>query len=269
RWRNFVDAAAGAAVLTTADAALAARIGEALHADQTTDVSLLTRLAWIQLKSQGEPGRASAGSAAALLDRAVALNPTDAAARRELAGVLGAAGRTREAVGLLEGVALGRDDRILLVSLHAGARDYDAALEQCAVLLRSKPDDRKVLRLKADVLSWAGRYKEALALLERLSKASPGASAPGEPEADELKLRMAEVTLWSGEHERALLLFQGLLEAKFDRPSIQAGFVAAAASVGNLTPAQKKLVAQIADNLVGQTGMSAPPVGEDAIFLSR
>jgi tetratricopeptide (TPR) repeat protein/cellulose synthase/poly-beta-1,6-N-acetylglucosamine synthase-like glycosyltransferase len=250
RWRDFVDAAAAAAKLTPADSALAARIGESLHADQTTDVALLTRLAWIQLRTSAPRAKERA---AELLDRALSLKPADAAARRELAGVLGAAGRTREALGLFEGLALGRDDRYLLASLNAGARDYEAALEQCQALLRGKPNDRKALRLKADVLSWAGSYKEALALLGRL--------AQEEPTSDELKVRVAEVTLWSGEREKALVLFQGLLEAKFDRPAAWAGFISAASSADKLTPAQKKLAAQIADR--------EDALPEDAVLLSR
>src|SRR5207302_1525786 len=145
---------------------------------------------------------------APLLDRALARKPTAPALRKELAGVLGAAGRHREGIALYSGLTLTADDRYQLAGLHAGARDYEAALRQCQLLLKDKPDDRRARRLHADVLSWAGRYKESLAVFERLRQDEPGDEG--------LEVRVAEVTLWSGDRPRALSLFQDLLAAKFE-----------------------------------------------------
>src|SRR5205085_12011699 len=123
--------------------------------------------------------------------------------RKELAGALEAVGRHREALMFYRGIPSEPEDCYQLALLHAGARNFMAALKQCDALLAKSPGDRKARRLLADVLSWDKKYRESLNLLDELLQE--------EPDSDELKTRRAEDTLWSGERENALALFQALL----------------------------------------------------------
>jgi predicted Zn-dependent protease len=230
-WPGYINAAAGAQRVDARQAGVAVRIAEQTLAQESKDVALLTRLAWVlhRLKDDARAGP--------LLDRAVALQPQEPAARKELAGVLAAAGKTRAAIRLYEGLPLDLDDRYRLAALHAADNDFAAAEQQCRALLRDRPDDKQAQRLLVAVLSGKKDFPAALALLQKLSAADP---------ADiELPVRLAEMTLWSGDYAKALARFQALLEAKFDQPDLWHSFVDAAASAGALTEGQTRLALRI------------------------
>jgi cellulose synthase/poly-beta-1,6-N-acetylglucosamine synthase-like glycosyltransferase/predicted Zn-dependent protease len=247
-WADFVDAAAGASSLSAPQTALALRIYERTAAGDCKDAVLLTRLAWVLARVK------EGAKAGALLDRAVALGPQEPAARKELAGVLAATGRTREALRMYEGLPLTPEDHQRLADLYAADQDFAAAAAQCRAVLKERPDDRQARRLLADVLSWKKDYPEALALLQELARVAP--------EDPQLQARLAEVTLWSGAHDQAMGRFRKLLEAQFDQPGLWHGFVDAAASAGRLGPDDARLAARIADQaLVGES--------TDAVFLTR
>jgi cellulose synthase/poly-beta-1,6-N-acetylglucosamine synthase-like glycosyltransferase/tetratricopeptide (TPR) repeat protein len=247
-WRSFVDAAAGAPQLTDAHAGLAVRIYERTDAEEAKDVVFLARLAWV-LQRVKETAKASA-----LLDRAVVLRPPGPAARKELAGVLAAAGRSREALRLYEGLPLELADRYRLAALHAAVKDFAAAAEQCRAILKEKPTDKRARRQLADILSWKKDYPEALALMQKLAEADPTDA--------ELPLRIAQLTLWSGDYAKALARLQALLEANFNQPELWRSFVDAAASARQLTDAQVGLAVRIAEQ-------AAVKETKDAAFLAR
>jgi cellulose synthase/poly-beta-1,6-N-acetylglucosamine synthase-like glycosyltransferase/tetratricopeptide (TPR) repeat protein len=246
-WTGFVDAASSASRLNDRQAAMIVRIQDQLTAQKTTDVVQLTRLAWVmqRLKKKTRAG--------VLLDRAVALQPKQPAARKELAGVLVTAGRSTEALRLYVGVPLDLADRYRLADLHAACKDFTAAAQQLREILKAKPGDLKALRQLADVLSWHKDYREARTLLEKLAHAHP--------EDAGLAVRLAEVVLWSGDHDGALARFQALLETRFDQPKLWRGFVDAAASASKLTEAQAALARRICGSAVGTS--------QDAMFLAR
>src|SRR5262249_58699085 len=100
---GFVAAAGAADKPAPEPLALAVRICDQAAAT-SPDVVLLARLGWV-LSRNGETARAQT-----VLDRAVALKPADPAARRELAGILAAAGRAAEAMALYQGLTLSAED---------------------------------------------------------------------------------------------------------------------------------------------------------------
>jgi cellulose synthase/poly-beta-1,6-N-acetylglucosamine synthase-like glycosyltransferase/tetratricopeptide (TPR) repeat protein len=247
-WPGYVDAAVGAPGLNPVQAALAVRIYDRTVTGGSKDVGFLTRLAWV-LHRRRESARARL-----LLDRALALGPKGPAARKELAGVLAAAGRTKEALAMYLGLSLDLADRYRLAGLYAAAKDFASAEEQCRAILKVRPEDRKAQRQLADVLSWGKKYPEALALLERLAR-----DARHDPE---LAVRLAEVTLWSGAAERALPLYQALLEAHFDRPDLWRGYVDASSS----SPSLNREQARLAIRIYRQVTADRPP---DAVLFTR
>jgi predicted Zn-dependent protease/cellulose synthase/poly-beta-1,6-N-acetylglucosamine synthase-like glycosyltransferase len=247
-WQYYVNAAASAHTLGDGATRLVARIADRTTPADCKDVALLTRLAWV-LHRLKETDRATA-----FLDRALALKPQDPAARKELAGVLAAAGRSRDALGLYEGLPLTVEDRYHLVELYAGAQDFAAAAQQCRGILQERPGDAKALRQLADVLSWKKDYPEALTLFEKLAREAP--------QDRSLQVRLAEVTLWSGGHDQALARYQSLLGARLDQRDLWPGYADAAASATQLTPEHAQTAARIADQvLAGQP--------TDAVFLTR
>jgi cellulose synthase/poly-beta-1,6-N-acetylglucosamine synthase-like glycosyltransferase/predicted Zn-dependent protease len=247
-WPAFVDAASSAAELTDEQGRIAQRIAERVSRAEAKDVALLTRLAWVlqRLKKPDLVG--------SLLNRAVALKPQDAAARRELAGVLAAAGRGKDALHLYDGLALDVDDHYRLAMLHAAEKDFEGAERQCRALLRERPEDKQALRLLASVLGWKKDYPEAIALVQRL--------ADEDPQDAELPIRLAELLLWSGDYEKAAARYQELLENHFDRPELCRGFVDAAAGLPQLSEGQAGIVLRIRET-VENAGSTDPA------FLAR
>jgi tetratricopeptide (TPR) repeat protein/cellulose synthase/poly-beta-1,6-N-acetylglucosamine synthase-like glycosyltransferase len=264
-WWSFVDAAAGAKELTEGQVHVvvaiadktqlgehkSSRVIEAFRQEgrELTEATFLTRLAWVLLEHAKDPGRA-----APILDLAVAAQPKEPAHRKELAGVLAAAGRYAEALRLYDGLPLEWQDRLPLARIYAAAENFDAAVKQCRLVLDKQPLDKDAQRLLADVLSWSGQYAEALELLTRLTRAFP---------ADlDLRRRQAEVTLWGGDYARALTMYQVLLNSNWEQPVLWQGFMDAAGRADQLTPEQ----AQIARRIAGQPIANEPRQVE---FMAR
>jgi predicted Zn-dependent protease len=248
-WQCYVDAAAAATHLQPEQLRMADTIAERTLAGQPQDPVFLTRLAWV-LHNGHAPARVKA-----ILDRAVALNPREPVARRELAGVLAATGNNRQALKLFEGVALDLEDRFRLVALHSAEHDFNAAETECRAILREQPKDLRALKLLASVLTWKKDYKAGLALLETLARENAQDS--------ELPLRLAEVLLWSGDYDKALARFQAILEKRFDQPEYWLAFVDAAASARSVNDGQANLIRRIAERAL------AGGPHQNAVFLVR
>jgi predicted Zn-dependent protease len=241
-WVPYVDAAAGAGKISEPEAALALHIAERVAAQEKVDPVFLTRLAWVMVRLK------QSGRAETLLSRALAPPPQEPAARKELAGVLAAVGKTKPALHLYDGLKLEPADRLRLAELLTADSNFAAAEQQLQALLQARPDDPRALRQLADVLTWSKQYQQAGLLLTKLVQAHP--------EDHELGVRLAEVKLWSGDHEGALARLQILLEARFDEPKLWTSFVDAAAGAAKLNEGQAALAVRIAE----QSAASDNPV---------
>src|SRR5262249_41756787 len=82
------------------------------------------------------------------------LYPDDLVLRNEFAGVLLSAHQFKEAVELYRGIEPDLNARLLLVAIHAQAKDFEAAEKECRTIIKLRPDDPQAKLLLADVLSW-------------------------------------------------------------------------------------------------------------------
>jgi cellulose synthase/poly-beta-1,6-N-acetylglucosamine synthase-like glycosyltransferase/tetratricopeptide (TPR) repeat protein len=246
-WRGFVDAAAAVAKLTADDAKLLRPIAEA-SAATGTDVVFLSRLAWNlhRLKEAALCGQ--------VLDRALDQKPTEPAPRKELAGVLAAAGRYEEAVALYKGLPLDAKELEQLAKLCEAASDFAGAAAQYQLILEKRPEDKAVLERLGEVLSWKKEYPGAIDAYEKLTKM--------EPKNQNWLLRVAELKLWSGDAPGALDAYSQLLEGNPRQPALWHGFVDAAGMLPRLGSEKARLAKR-----VGKEVLSKPP--KDATFLSR
>jgi tetratricopeptide (TPR) repeat protein len=246
-WKGFVGAAGSAKELTADDAKIIRSIAEP-SATTSTDPVFLSRLAWVlhRLKETALCNRA--------LDRAQALRPTEAEARKELAGVLAAAGRYKEALTLYQSLPLDAQDHQTLAGLGEAIGDFAAAAAQYRMILEKDPDDLRMLERMAQVLSWKKDYPEAIKAYERLTRA--------DPKNQTWLLRLAELKLWSGDAAGALAAYSQLLEANPRQPDLWPGFVDAAGMTPRLSSEQAQLARR-----VGREIQSQP--AKDPQFLSR
>ncbi len=248
-WWGFVDAAAGATAMTEGQIRVAVAVADKTvkgehksdrvveifrkQGKEMTEVSYLTRLGWVLQHHARDADRAGA-----VLDLALALQPRQPAARKELAGVLAAATRYTDALRLYDGLPLEWQDRLPLARIYAAAEDFDLAAEQCRLALEKQPLDKDAQRLLADVLSWKGDYSASLEQFARLVKVFP--------DDKELRRRHAEVTLWGGNPRQALDLYQAALADEPDQPLLSAGFMESAGRLDQLTPEQIARAREIA-----------------------
>lgn len=210
------------------------------------EAGYLMRLGWV-MHQLGQPDKASVA-----LDRALALQPKGEDVRKELANILAAVGKNKQALELFATLKLNTKDRINLVNLYSAEKLFDKAEAECRIIVQEEPTDANRLLL-ANVLSWKKAYPESLAILERLTNA--------EPKDRDLAKRLAEVTLWSGDFGLALTRFQAMLQADFNQPDIWHDYMSAAAAVVKpgveLNPEQIRLVRAIAARAVVKTAQDA------------
>jgi arylsulfatase A-like enzyme/Flp pilus assembly protein TadD len=125
-------------------------------------------------------GRGDAASAAATLQAALDERPDLTIAYDRLAFALRAAGRTADAVAVLDRAARGgHADRALLRSLGAGLRDLGDSARAIAVLeplARDDGSDLQTLDALGQAYARAGRGRDAEAAFKRVLDASPNAS---------------------------------------------------------------------------------------------
>jgi cellulose synthase/poly-beta-1,6-N-acetylglucosamine synthase-like glycosyltransferase/predicted Zn-dependent protease len=151
-WRKLLaDASAGAAALTEPQTRLLLQAAEEPVPDGATadKAAYLSRVAWALLREAGRAGQpALRVRALGLLDNAVALNPSEAAVRQELIGVLLAAGRAKDALPWLDELARARPGDVTLqrqlaqATLSAG--DHAKALDRLQRLLEKEPANVEV-----------------------------------------------------------------------------------------------------------------------------
>jgi predicted Zn-dependent protease len=247
-WRSYVDAAASAErPLTEGHRRITIQIYEWMAAAEIK-VEYLSRLAWVlyQAKETAKMER--------LLDRAVSLRPQEPAVRRELAGVLAAAGRYQQALQMYEGLKLTFADRLRLAEIRAAGHKFDAAEKEVYALLQIKPEDFKARRFLAGVLSWNKKYAEAEQLYQKLLRTQPDDAT--------IPVRLAELALWSGDYGNALVRYQGLLDKAIEQPQLWGGYIDAAASATTLNDKHRKTVLHIYENIPAAKA-------KDPIFLGR
>lgn len=263
-FRGFVNAAAMAKNLGEPQKKTALALYERTLKEPGSDAVYLARLGWV-LHRLGEYDKS-----AALLDQAVAIDPTDQALRRQLAGALVAAGRSNEAIRMLEGFTTNLEARTLVADAHAAAGNFDAAIMELREILKESPTDAATRSRLADVLSWKGEFKESLELLSALAREET--NNPRYP------VRLAEVTLWSKDYAGALKRYEVLLAAHVPKPELWWNFVDAAAGAGRLTAEQAKLAGRIADRTIAGEHMAPAVVAEfrkanreppEATYLTR
>jgi predicted Zn-dependent protease len=247
-WRSYIDAAASAeAELTAPQVRLLGRIHER-KATTETKVEYLSRLAWTWIRLKESP------RAEKLLDRALSLSPTDSATRRELAGVLAAAGRHAQARRMYEGLKLTQTDRFRLIELDLAARRFDEADKEVQAILRLKPGNFKARMLQAAVLTGRKQFAEATRVYQELAAAHPDdASIP---------LKLAELALATGEYDIALARYQERLDKNVNQPAVWKSYIDAAASAKKLPEATRATAVYIHDKLRGQSTT-------DAVYLTR
>jgi tetratricopeptide (TPR) repeat protein len=247
-WRDTIDAAASTeASFTTAQARLIERIYER-RADVETKVEYLSRLAWVLHRLKEAP------KVERLLDRALKLRPADPAARRELAGVLAAAGRYDEARRLYDGLKLTFADHYRLAEIAIAGHHYEEAEKEVSEVLRARPDDFRGRMLLAAILSGTKQYAEAARLYRKLLEEHPDDRT--------LPVKVAELTLWGGDYDGAVVLFQELLDRDVEQPDLWKEYVDAAASAKRLPDKLRPTVVHICDRVrQGKT--------DDAVFLGR
>jgi predicted Zn-dependent protease len=169
-WVHYVNAAAGLnkGALTAGQVRMAVRIaGRPVPKEAPSKVLYLSRLAWTL---HCEEHAAEAGP---LLDQAAALKPEDPKARRELAGVMLAAGRHKAGLRLFEGLTLTLEDRHQLMLLHAAARQFAEAETQCRAVLDKDPGNKRARQWLAHLALWGTHYARALGLYQALLTADP------------------------------------------------------------------------------------------------
>lgn len=241
---GFVDAASSAddKQLTDQSRKLARSAYDYVLANASDNAILLSRLAWVMQRLK-EPEASTL-----LLDRAVAINPDNPEVRKQMFGLLIQNNRIDDAMALVQGKQLDREDRKTLIGMYCKNDNFEAAARECRTMLQQSPDDLEMLRRLADILSWNKEYAESLQLFDRLIKAQPNDA--------ELKMRQAEVTLWSGNVAEAVRRFAALLTAKFDQPELWPGYIDSVAGLKTATPTdeQKRLVVQIYDHVINRQG---------------
>ena len=252
-WEGFVAAAAMVPTLSDDQKTLVKRIRTGAERADLRSAVFWSRLAYVVFREGDElAGRQ-------YMEKALALKPTEAIERKELAGVLSSFKRYKEAASLYSDFVLDRDDRLRLAELHAAAEDFPAAIRVLEALTRDFPTDRPALRYFADVLSWHKQYAASLELFDRLLKDEPGDA--------ELQLRQAEVRLWSRANDAALATFVNLLNAGSMEPRVWSGFVDAAAGAKKVDALAGKAAVGLVRALDGNA--KAKPLTDDPLFLGR
>lgn len=139
--------------------------------------------------------------------KVLAVQPENNGARQGLARVLAWTGRGDEAEGMFSKLPNDRvtlEDRMLLVDLHIGQKEYDKAIQQLDVILAEHPDADDARLKLAQVYSWDGKLKKSIEQYERLLKRQP----------DDIQVRRkyAQVLSWAGRNEDAIRELKRTLE---------------------------------------------------------
>jgi cellulose synthase/poly-beta-1,6-N-acetylglucosamine synthase-like glycosyltransferase/tetratricopeptide (TPR) repeat protein len=255
-WGPFIDAASGCPELTPEEIALARRLAKQA-AMGGKPPEFLSRLAWVVLKTK------DSASADQLLAKAVAADPRDPVVRKELSGVLAAAGKTDLAMQILKGLELKGLDRLRLAGVYAAARNFRAAEQEARAVVNEFPDNEEAQKLLADVLAGQQKFAASGEVFAKLLQANPNDPA--------LQEKMAQVALWQNDYDTALERYQTLLEKNWDRPQLWAGFVDAAASAadGKIDSVTRTVVQRLAPRVEATRPNDLEYLGRLAWVLRR
>lgn len=206
---GFIDAASSTPSLSANEARQAFEIYQK-YKDEIKDTARMARLAWVLIRTN------HGDEADELLNRALALKPTDPEVRKELAGALAGRDRIEEAIALFASVEsdLNFSERITYAVLltAGGTRDNLREAERQfrrLIALNPHPKDAEIRVRFAEMLMWSGkydkqRYSEALREFESL--------AADYPKDIRFPIRIAQVLLFSGRYAQSLPRFQSLLD---------------------------------------------------------
>jgi tetratricopeptide (TPR) repeat protein len=185
-------------------------------------ITALTRLGYALTQVEAPPELT-----ASLLKRAFQNVPhNDVAARKELAGVLAAAGMTDQALQMYDGLPLTVEEQGQVVDVHVAAKQYDEAEQLARKLCRSRPNDGKLRFHLADVLAWSRRYDKAVQVYQEMLKEKPDDSRVQEA--------LALVHLWAKRYDKSLSVYRGMLLAHPELKTYNKGYIDAAASATRL-----------------------------------
>jgi tetratricopeptide (TPR) repeat protein len=161
---GYVAAAAAVPAITLAQAELAWQLSDRMPAleDKAAETAYRSHLAWILLREGRGAKPEWLARAGVLLDQAVALKPTEPAIKRELAGVLSAAGRFAAGLELFEGMPLQWEDRLQRIGLLAGARRFDEAVKEAEAVLASRHNEPQARLWLARIALARGDHADAL-----------------------------------------------------------------------------------------------------------
>jgi cellulose synthase/poly-beta-1,6-N-acetylglucosamine synthase-like glycosyltransferase/Flp pilus assembly protein TadD len=254
--QGFIDAAASGPALDPAQVQIARDIAAHRREAGAPDPVAAARLAWVLIKTN-DPDLRREGLA--LVKKAAAANPTKDEERRELAGVLAAAKDFRAAAEVLVPAVKTADDRIKLVDLYAGARQWDLAEQELTRIQQdptATPEQKeKANRAKAKVLAWSGKHAEALTLIAEILKTHP--------DDKEMRVFQADVNVWAKNLDAALALYLPLVKQYPDDPAVAVGFAnAAAKSKAPITEEATGQLLRLADKASG-------PDVKDPLLVAR
>ncbi|VTR96760.1 tetratricopeptide repeat protein [Tuwongella immobilis] len=233
---GWVSSASSARALTPGNEKMARKLFDIVMLTNNKDAGMLSRLGWVMYRLK------ETGKSEMLIDRALALKPTDPQQRRELAGTLSLLKRYSEAITLYDGLKLDMNDRRQLIGMASAAQDYELAARLARQQLLDRPDDKIAQRQLADVLSWKKDYDESLSLFQELLES--------QPTNEDILLRIAEVNLWSRHYPESLKVFESLLRESLDRAELYEGFIDAASSTTSLSASQTQMAKDVADRVL-------------------
>ena len=255
--QGFIDAAASAPALDPAQVAVAREIAARRRDGDAPEPVAAARLAWVLIDKTKDPDLRKEGLD--LVRKAAAANPTKDEERRELANVLAGAKEFRAAADILVPAIKTVDDRIKLVDLYSGARQWDLA-EQELNKIRQDPNTTPEQKVKVDrelakVLAWSGKHAEALTLIGDILKQNP--------DDKQMRVFQADVNVWAKNLDTALALYLPLVKQYPDDPEVAVGFAnAAAKSKAPITEEATGQLLRLADR-------AASPDAKDPLLVAR
>ncbi len=161
--------------------------------------------AWSEARLLSDEGRYE--EALAIVRVTLAQHPDDASLLWLEAGITGWAGRHAESVALYEKLVARHPEkadevRVDLSRQRLYAGDTQGALSDLALHLMRNPGDREARLLRAEALTYADRFAEAVAAYGEVLNESPD-----DPEA---RRGMARALNWRGDHRQAAALYEQL-----------------------------------------------------------
>jgi len=179
-----------------------------------------------------------------------ASHQVDQSILNEFAGVLVSAGEYARARSLLEGAPSNPDALYSLASIRAADQDFAGAETECRRALAIRPDHSGAERLLADTLAWQEDWTASTAMFEIL--------ASKYPEDEEIRRRLAEVTLWSGDLERGLVRWRDLMLIAPDNQKNWTGYLDAAGGVETLGSEDERLFRRIHERFARSAEEQSP-----------